>query len=58
MTWDDPGGKYVREKSKSAGEKCVSDNSTGGKSGVTQTSRTEHCQPIRDVKNRNVVILR
>ena len=27
-TWDDPGGKSVTEKSKSVGEKCVSDNST------------------------------
>ena len=38
-TSDDAGGKSVSEKSKSTGEKCVSENSTGGKPGATPTSR-------------------
>ena len=40
-TSDDAGGKSVSEKSKSTGGKCVSENSTGGKHGVTR---------LRDVK--------
>ncbi len=39
-TSDDPGGKSVSEKSKSTSGKCVSENSTGGKSGATRTSNT------------------
>jgi hypothetical protein len=38
LLFDDAGGKSVSETSKSLGEKCVSENSTGGKSGATRTS--------------------
>ena len=37
-TSDDADGKSVSEKSKSAGAKYVSENSTGGKSGATGSS--------------------
>jgi hypothetical protein len=38
LLFDDAGGKSVSETSKSLGGKCVSENSTGGKSGATRTS--------------------
>jgi hypothetical protein len=37
-TSDGAGGNSVSEKSKSWGAKCVSENSTGGKSGSTRSS--------------------
>ena len=36
---DDVGGQSVSEKSQSTGGKCVSENTSGGKPGVTRTSR-------------------
>ncbi len=35
---DDVGGKSVSEKSRSTGEKCAGENSTGVKPGATRTS--------------------
>ena len=55
-TSDDAGGKSVSQKSKSVGAKCVSENSTGGKSGTTrngsnpfETSRKDKPQYFVDV---------
>ena len=39
----------MSEKSKSTGVKCVSDNSKGGKSGVTRTSSSDKPQYFVDV---------